>query len=86
MGFQCLGCAIDGFFGTCARDNCAMPLIALGSCYDSCDSDGFFGYFDCIKGLVAMSLLIFYQCLEPHLKDGSCKDDFADCTGMFAED
>ena len=41
-----------------------MPLIALGSCYDSCDSDGFFGYFDYDSDLVAMKGLLIFLSLN----------------------
>jgi hypothetical protein len=85
LGVQCLSCSIDGFFGSCAQSKCGVEMIGFGSCYDNCDTGTYFDFFECIHGACREPFAEFYACMDPYLRDGTCADDFSDCTGMYTE-
>jgi hypothetical protein len=85
LGIPCLECNVDGLFSSCAQQQCGLPMLNFGSCYDSCSGDDLFDFFDCIHGPCQQEFETFHDCLEPYLEDGTCESDYSSCTGMFVE-
>lgn len=73
-GGQCGACLLPQL-GQCAPPYCALPGLAFQQCASKCSEEGV----ACILSTCGPELDDFYACMEPHLENGDCAEQLAEC-------
>lgn len=73
-GGQCGDCMVRAV-GQCALPYCAKVGLALKDCTSTCTENGT----ACLTQTCGSEFKTFYECMEPHVRNGDCKEPIGAC-------